>query len=63
MRLRPDKSEVERLWADNCKAQKLLGWSPQYAGLEGFRRGLSETVLWFTSLDNLIHYKSNLYNL
>ena len=29
-RLRPEKSEVERLWADNSKARRLLGWEPQY---------------------------------
>ena len=28
--LRPEKSEVERLWADNKKAKELLGWEPQY---------------------------------
>ena len=40
-RLRPEKSEVERLWADNTKAKKLFNWSPQYAGQEGLRRGLN----------------------
>jgi NAD dependent epimerase/dehydratase len=43
-RLRPEKSEVERLWASNDKARELLGWQPQYAGIEGLRRGLAETV-------------------
>jgi NAD dependent epimerase/dehydratase len=46
-RRRPALSEVERLWADNAKAKKLLGWSPKYSGRDGFRRGLSETVAWF----------------
>jgi NAD dependent epimerase/dehydratase len=62
-RLRPGKSEVERLWADNKKAQELLGWKPAYGGLEGFRRGLHETVTWFTDLDNLGEYKADRYNL
>lgn len=62
-RLRPDKSEVERLWADNNKAHELLGWKPAYGGLEGFRRGLHETVTWFTDLDNLGEYKADRYNL
>jgi dTDP-glucose 4,6-dehydratase len=62
-RLRPKKSEVDRLWADNSKAKKLLGWKPQYAGLEGFKRGLQETTNWFLSSDNLADYKSDRYNL
>ena len=39
MRLRPESSEVERLWADNGKAQELLGWSPRYGGLDGLAQG------------------------
>ncbi|WP_367606882.1 NAD-dependent 4,6-dehydratase LegB [Legionella sp. W05-934-2] len=62
-RIRPDKSEVERLWADNAKAKRLLGWEPRYSGIEGFRRGLSETIDWFSNPDNLKHYKSNQYNI
>ena len=62
-RLRPDKSEVERLWADNNKAKKLLGWQPVYGGLGGFKRGLQETVDWFTSSGYLTSYKSDQYNL
>ncbi len=62
-RLRPEKSEVERLWADNAKAKQLLGWEPQYGGKEGFKRGLSETIAWFTDPANLKSYKSHLYNL
>ena len=33
-RLRPEKSEVERLWADNNKAKELLDWLPLYSGKE-----------------------------
>jgi dTDP-glucose 4,6-dehydratase len=62
-RLRPDKSEVERLWADNTKARELLGWMPKYGGLEGFRRGLTETVEWFTDSSNLRRFKANQYNI
>jgi len=61
-RLRPVKSEVERLWADNTKALKLLRWQPQYAGKDGFKRGLTETVKWFTNPHNLWSYKSSIYN-
>lgn len=62
-RLRPEKSEVERLWASNEKARQLLGWQPQYGSLEGFRRGLTETVDWFNKPSNLASYKSDIYNL
>ncbi len=62
-RLRPQNSEVERLWADNTKAKKLLGWEPLYGGKEGLRRGLSETIDWFTNPNNLKQYKSNIYNI
>lgn len=61
-RLRPEKSEVERLWADNTKAKRLLDWSPRYAGKEGLRQGLAETITWFTNPANLRSYKTGLYN-
>lgn len=62
-RIRPEKSEVERLWADNRKAKELTGWEPIYVGLEGFRNGLKETADWFKNPDNLKLYKSDLYNI
>jgi dTDP-glucose 4,6-dehydratase len=62
-RLRPEKSEVERLWASNDRARELLGWQPRYGGLEGFRRGLVETVAWFSKPSHLAPYKSDIYNL
>ncbi|WP_203245952.1 NAD-dependent 4,6-dehydratase LegB [Sporosarcina beigongshangi] len=62
-RLRPDKSEVERLWAANQKAKDLLGWAPNYGGKEGFRRGLEETIEWFTNSKNLASYKTDVYNI
>ena len=61
-RLRPDGSEVERLWASNDKARELLGWEPHYAGVDGFKRGLSETIEWFTKSINLARYKADIYN-
>jgi dTDP-glucose 4,6-dehydratase len=63
VRLRPEGSEVERLWADNSKAKNLLGWQPLYGGREGFKRGLLETAQWFTKTDNLRNYKADIYNL
>jgi NAD dependent epimerase/dehydratase len=63
IRLRPDNSEVERLWADNAKALRLTGWQPAYAGRDGLRRGLSETIAWFSEPANLASYKSDSYNI
>lgn len=62
-RLRPGNSEVERLWADNTKARQLFGWSPAYAGREGFKRGLAETAEWFCRPENLRKYKTDIYNI
>jgi dTDP-glucose 4,6-dehydratase len=62
VRLRPEKSEVERLWADNAKAKQLLGWEPQFGGLDGFRAGLHQTIEWFINRDNLSKYKADQYN-
>ena len=63
MRLRPERSEVDRLCASNAKAQKLLGWSPRVAGIQGLRKGLEQTIAWFTEPKNLSHYRKNVYNL
>jgi len=62
-RLRPKKSEVERLWAANEKALRILDWRPKYAGAEGFRRGVKETVDWFREPKHLSAYRSDIYNL
>ena len=63
IRKRPPKSEVERLWADNSKAKQLFGWHPRYGGLEGFKLGLKETTEWMILPENLIDYKSDVYNI
>ena len=62
VRLRPEKSEVDRLWADNSKAYEMLNWKPMFAGFSGFRNGLLETIEWFSQRENLSHYKSTIYN-
>ena len=62
-RVRPAKSEVERLWADNAKALRLLGWQPEYGSIEGLKRGLAETAAWFTDPENLRQYKADRYNI
>ena len=61
-RVRPEKSEVERLWASTDKARELLGWAPRHGGMDGFARGLAETVQWFGSAGNLAAYKPHAYN-
>ena len=62
-RLRPHKSEVERLFGDNTLIKKLTNWRPNYFGLEGFKRGLKITIDWFNYSDNLKFYRPNEYKL
>lgn len=60
-RLRPAASEVERLWADASLMRSLTGWTPEFGGGEGFRRGLKATIDWFSDPANLIRYKTDRY--
>ena len=60
-RKRPEKSEVERLFACNRKAKQLLGWEPRFGGGEGFRRGLSCTAQWFANPENIARYRADTY--
>ncbi len=62
-RVRPEKSEVERLFASNAKAKAVLGWAPHFGGADGFRRGLEETIAWFRDARNLEGYRATVYNL
>ncbi|MNG23872.1 hypothetical protein D3C84_1085300 [compost metagenome] len=57
-RIRPEKSEVFRLWCDNTKIQGLTGFQPQYS----IRQGLQETIDWLTRPENLAKYKADIYN-
>lgn len=57
-RIRPPKSEVFRLWGDNTKIKSLTGFTPEY----DIRRGLTETIQWFTDMNNLKKYKEGIYN-
>jgi NAD dependent epimerase/dehydratase len=61
-RVRPSGSEVERLWAATAKAERLLDWRPEYGGLDGFERGLGETIRWFDDPQNRSFYKADVYN-
>ena len=62
-RLRPANSEVERLLADNTRARDMLGWTPEYAGRDGLRRGLTETIAWFREPANLARYSAGTYDI
>lgn len=62
-RLRPEKSEVERLFAGTTKAKNLLGWDPVYGGIDGFRQGLSMTAEWFSTPSNLVRYRTDSYTI
>ena len=63
LRIRPNNSEVERLWADNSKATQFFNWKPNYAGIKGFERGLRETIEWFSQPNNIRCYKADIYNI
>ena len=55
-RIRPEKSEVNRLWADNTKIKELTDWAPKYS----IDEGLAETVDWIK--ENMKQYKPDIYN-
>ena len=55
-RIRPDKSEVERLYCDNSKIIKTTNWKPGY----NLKTGLAETIEWLKQ--NLALYKPEIYN-
>jgi NAD dependent epimerase/dehydratase len=57
-RVRPEKSEVERLLGSNKKIKDLAGWNPQYS----LEKGLEETINWFRQEQNFNLYKPDLYN-
>lgn len=63
LRMRPEKSEVNRLYAGVNKAKELFGWAPEYAGIQGFKKGLKKTIEWFTDPKNLSAYKADRYNI
>lgn len=55
-RLRPEKSEVNRLWADNSKIKRLTGWKSQYS----LDDGLIHTIKWIEN--NMKYFKTDIYN-
>ncbi|MDH3975339.1 MAG: NAD-dependent 4,6-dehydratase LegB [Deltaproteobacteria bacterium] len=57
-RVRPEKSEVERLLCDNTLITDLTGWEPDIS----LEEGLLRTTEWFRNENNIAHYKSDIYN-
>lgn len=55
-RLRPEKSEVNRLLGSNEKIKRLTDWKQQYT----FAEGISETIDWMRH--NMNAYKTDIYN-
>ncbi len=56
-RLRPEKSEVNRLLGSNQKIKELTDWKQQYS----FAQGIAETIAWMR--ENLNAYKTDIYNI
>ena len=57
-RMRPEKSEVYRLFGSNEKLKALTNWNQKYTMVEG----LSETIAWFRQKENISRYKAEIYN-
>jgi NAD dependent epimerase/dehydratase len=58
IRMRPERSEVERLLGSNEKIRRLTEWQPEYS----LKQGIRETIAWFRAEENLRRYKWNVYN-
>ena len=58
VRLRPEKSEVFRLFGSNEKLKNYTDWDQEYT----LEQGLKETIEWFSKNENLLQYKSDIYN-
>ncbi len=58
IRIRPEKSEVERLLGSNEKIMRLTDWKPKY----NLKQGLEQTIDWFNKPENYKTYKSDIYN-
>ena len=58
-RIRPEKSEVFRLFGSNQKIKEHTNWVPSYSLADG----LSETIKWFSEPANLSRYKADIYNI
>lgn len=62
-RIRPSKSEVDRLLSNNALAKQILDWEPKLHGIQGLREGLANTIEWFLQKGNQAMYKARIYNI
>ena len=62
-RIRVKNSEVNRLYASNLKAKKILKWKPEHSKLSGFKKGLEKTIKWFKDPKNLKFYNPDVYSI
>ena len=60
-RVRPENSEVERLWSDSSKIERAFGWKPAHAGRDGLYRGLEKTFAWFQDNFKEVGYDAKRY--
>jgi dTDP-glucose 4,6-dehydratase len=60
-RVRPENSEVERLWSDSSKLESAFGWKPSHAGRDGLYRGLEKTYAWFRDNSSEAGYDAKRY--
>lgn len=58
VRLRPEKSEVFRLFGSNEKLKQYANWDTRFT----LETGLKETIAWFSKEENLKQYKADIYN-
>ena len=58
-RLRPEKSEVFRLYGSNAKLMQYTNWKQEFS----LEKGLAETIEWFRNPENLRQYKADIYNI
>lgn len=58
-RIRPDKSEVYRLFGASGKIKDLTDWQPNF----DLATGIGKTIEWFSNKENLKFYKADIYNI
>jgi NAD dependent epimerase/dehydratase len=58
-RMRPEKSEVYRLYGSNAKLKNYTGWQPEFL----LKEGIAETIEWYGKEENLKKFKTDIYNI
>ena len=62
-RIRPERSEVNRLCGSNNLIKSLTGWTPKFSGINGFKDGLRKTIDWFDQEKNMNFYREKKYQI